>query len=268
MADDTCTLDGCEKRHYRRGWCSMHFQRVQKTGEPGPIGSHRLLVHEDKCTIDGCDRPYKAKGKCDMHIRRLRKNGDLGPAETLRRRNAGLCAADDCRNFSRSAGLCPGHYRQHQDGRPITSLDTQKSDWRGKSLERDEHGNKQCRRCLDWFSLSSFSKNKRTADGYAQYCPACVSTYSMRTLYGITPEEYDRRLAEQGGGCAICGTADPGRGSKRFFIDHDHECCATTTCCGKCVRGLLCSGCNLGLGQFGDDASRLVAAAKYLRGSK
>jgi hypothetical protein len=33
-------------------------------------------------------------------------------------------------------------------------------------------------------------------------------------------------------------------------------------------RGLLCRGCNLGLGHFEEDPARLVRAAQYLEGCK
>lgn len=73
---------------------------------------------------------------------------------------------------------------------------------------------------------------------------------------GLTPEQYEAMLAAQGGGCAICGAKEPRRGAKFFPLDHDHETNA--------VRGLLCSNCNLGLGNFGDDPAKLMAAVDYL----
>jgi hypothetical protein len=80
--------------------------------------------------------------------------------------------------------------------------------------------------------------------------------YDLKKNYGITIEEYDRILAEQGGGCAICG-ADVSDGRKRYLdIDHCHES-------GR-VRGILCSNCNRGIGCFLDTPERCRAAAEYL----
>lgn len=76
----------------------------------------------------------------------------------------------------------------------------------------------------------------------------------LRRLYGMTPEQYEARVVEQGGKCKICGTDDPGRDV--WSVDHCHKT--------KTVRGLLCNNCNRALGLFGDDIEALKAAVEYL----
>lgn len=68
-------------------------------------------------------------------------------------------------------------------------------------------------------------------------------------------------LTDQGGTCAVCSVPF---GDSSPNVDHDHACCAGQGSCGECVRGLLCRGCNQGLGNFSDDPERLMAAAAYL----
>jgi Recombination endonuclease VII len=76
----------------------------------------------------------------------------------------------------------------------------------------------------------------------------------LKRTFGITPEDYDRRLAQQGGGCAVCGRAPkPG---KSLHVDHDHET--------GYVRGLLCFKCNAALGQLDDDLGRIERALTYV----
>jgi hypothetical protein len=84
--------------------------------------------------------------------------------------------------------------------------------------------------------------------------------------FGLTPEAFDALLAAQGGRCAICGTDDPKRGNRvsTWTVDHDHGCCPGKKSCGRCVRGLLCSPCNRGIGILGDDPIVAEAAAAYL----
>jgi hypothetical protein len=74
----------------------------------------------------------------------------------------------------------------------------------------------------------------------------------LAQVYGLSPQDYDAMLAEQGGVCAICKT----RPDKPLFVDHSH---AT----GK-VRGLLCRPCNFSLGFMRDDPRLTAAATKYL----
>lgn len=79
--------------------------------------------------------------------------------------------------------------------------------------------------------------------------------------HDLTEETYQRLFEEQQGLCAVCGEFS----EKRLHIDHDHTC-NPLIACAKCVRGLLCSGCNTGLGFFQDNPARLRAAADYLEG--
>jgi hypothetical protein len=72
--------------------------------------------------------------------------------------------------------------------------------------------------------------------------------------YGITIEQYDELLAQQGGGCAICGR-EP-RPDISLHLDHDHET-------GQ-LRGILCFRCNNALGDLDDDVSLLREAVRYL----
>jgi hypothetical protein len=72
-------------------------------------------------------------------------------------------------------------------------------------------------------------------------------------FFRITPEEYDRILAHQGGVCAGCG-CKPGK--NRLAVDHDHKT-------GK-IRGLLCWTCNSTLGEALDSPQRLFKLYKYL----
>lgn len=80
---------------------------------------------------------------------------------------------------------------------------------------------------------------------------------------GLTPEQFDTILAAQNYGCAICGAKEPG-GNGNFRVDHDHACCGGSSSCGRCVRGLLCNGCNSALGHMKDNAESLRKAADYL----
>ena len=79
---------------------------------------------------------------------------------------------------------------------------------------------------------------------------------AIKRNYGLTPEDWENMLSEQGGVCAICGEVQENRS---LYVDHDHET-------GK-VRGLLCRKCNLFLGLAQDDPNILRSAANYLENS-
>jgi hypothetical protein len=77
--------------------------------------------------------------------------------------------------------------------------------------------------------------------------------YRLRQRYGINGADEQAMIAVQRGLCAICSNA------KAEHVDHDHET-------GR-VRGVLCPGCNTGMGQLKDDPATLRRAADYLSGA-
>ena len=85
--------------------------------------------------------------------------------------------------------------------------------------------------------------------------------YDLLRNFGITTKEYEYRLKLQNGVCAICGSPETivdnrTKEIRNLAVDH----CHTT----KKVRGLLCMGCNQGIGNFRDNPDFLAKAISYL----
>lgn len=101
------------------------------------------------------------------------------------------------------------------------------------------------------------SIDERRAEARERYWanPARAAKASRKWLlnskYGLTMEEYDERLAQQNGQCAIC-LVDV----EKPHVDHDHVT-------GQ-VRALLCSPCNTAIGSMRDNASIMRRAAEYV----
>jgi hypothetical protein len=131
-----------------------------------------------------------------------------------------------------------------------------------------------CPKCGVSKPLTEFSGASPTRRGYG-YCRPCHAEYQLarkaknrdwryRTVYGISLDEYERMLAEQGGTCAICKRPPK---AHSLHVDHQHvrgwkamppEERRTY------VRGLLCFACNTQLLRRGVSAERLRAGADYL----
>lgn len=92
----------------------------------------------------------------------------------------------------------------------------------------------------------------RTNRAWLAANPHKALEYYRRNKYGITNEQFDAMLAAQGHQCAICGKTQ----QRGWHIDHCHST-------GR-VRGILCHGCNIGLGAFRDRTTSLLKAIQYL----
>jgi hypothetical protein len=61
--------------------------------------------------------------------------------------------------------------------------------------------------------------------------------------YNLTIEQFEEKLAEQGGACASCGRDNTA--ARNWHVDHNHDT-------GE-FRGILCHYCNVAAGCLGDD---------------
>lgn len=115
--------------------------------------------------------------------------------------------------------------------------------------------NPYCRPCH-----TDYERERRQVNG--QQNPEYTRAINLRR-YGLTIEQFDTILAGQQGRCAICRTGDPG--GQGWHVDHDHRCCNTRkTSCGRCIRGILCSRCNIAIGNLRDDPAIIAAALDYV----
>lgn len=86
-SNGTCSVDGCEKRAEKRGWCSGHYSRWKRHGDPlrgGPINANRSAAVKSRprkpiavCTVDGCEKRAEKRGWCGMHYRRWQRTGSV-----------------------------------------------------------------------------------------------------------------------------------------------------------------------------------------------
>ena len=116
-----------------------------------------------------------------------------------------------------------------------------------------------CRHCEKYLDKSKFWGNDLT---YCVECKKKVGINSNLKKKGLNMESYSKMEKMQNGVCAIC--KKPELYKKRLSVDHDHLCCPGDKTCGNCNRGLLCSNCNMILGNAKDNIEILKSAIEYL----
>jgi len=128
---------------------------------------------------------------------------------------------------------------------------------RDKFRVKPEHRDERNRKRREQYASNPELQQKLKADAkkWRESNPQKAKRIRIRK-YGLSYEQFEQMVLDQGGKCAICGYSD--RKKPLFFpvIDHCHKT-------GK-VRGLLCMNCNQGLGRFKDNATFLKNAIAYL----
>ncbi len=183
------------------------------------------------------------------------------------------CAWGDCdkefewrSSYPKQVCCCRSHYQSYA--------------WRlknpRKAIEELPEGQKKCSKCAEVKGISDFPPSLRELS-WGQ-CSTCRRDYEkewtsrntdkrsassrrsrrkrLLKKYGAPSDDFDLLLEQQGGVCGCCGGP---KGQKEWHIDHDHNKLESES-----YRGLLCHGCNVGLGAFRDDPALLESAIRYL----
>ena len=132
-----------------------------------------------------------------------------------------------------------------------------------RKMPRKMQGNLQhCRKCNNYLDKKEFWSNNT----YCKTCTKEIGHIGNLKKYNLTKDDYVDLELSQNGLCKICKNPEPRK--LRLSVDHDHSCCPGEGSCGKCVRGLLCSSCNMILGNAKDNVEILQAAIEYLNITK
>lgn len=130
----------------------------------------------------------------------------------------------------------------------------------GPSGLSEDGQQKTCCVCGITKPLNDFSPQSNGAGKRSAVCKSCKRDLTRKRRYGLSSEDFENILEEQGRLCAICR-----KPSDRWHVDHDHKCCPGTKTCGKCVRGVLCPSCNQFLGIIEGKERFLLGAAFYFQ---
>lgn len=113
MAQRICALSDCERPHYGKGYCRLHWRRLASHGSPAWTPPRQPSA----CEILDCDSPPIARGLCKAHYIKQRKYGD--PLADLSRRRQ-FCSMNGCELPAHGYGWCHKHYLRWKDhGDPL-----------------------------------------------------------------------------------------------------------------------------------------------------
>lgn len=194
------------------------------------------LFGENDRTFSGCEYPQLGNATAYRYGCRCSR---CKAAKSVGLRLSPWCERDGCSELRvKSYRLCERHLEERNSGR------------------RRKYSTANCEVCNrrhGWYE-STLNANIRQElhEFYRRTCSECrrrgmgqIRKHRLDTDWAI------RLLTVEA--CERCGERFPTNAkarSRRINVDHDHSCCSGGASCGLCVRGLLCTRCNVRLGQI------------------
>lgn len=209
------------------------------------------------CTIEGCERPLKSStGVCQYHYnkKRLIDNPDKlnrHPFYHLwfERKQCGLLCWEWTSFKYFVEGISP-----KPEGEFFLVRIRENEPFGPDNFKWAEHLRRKPNETNSEWWARKLEARKRAN-------PNLESDRNIKRKYGLTREDYNKKLKEQDDVCAICGlqeTAFDARTNtvRRLAVDHNHKT-------GK-IRGLLCWRCNGTIGRINEDLELVKNIENYL----
>lgn len=109
MSKSTCSIDACGRQVRARGWCTAHYNRWQKYGDPLAGGPFRREYIDGLCTVCGKVKP-KSEFYQDAGRKRLKRSCKPCFLASCReyeyKRKYGITIAEYEDMFSQQGGVC------------------------------------------------------------------------------------------------------------------------------------------------------------------
>jgi len=238
-----CKEEGCVNPVQARGWCTMHYARWKKYGDPGPADRLRRKNGEGTgCWAKGCMRAPEKAGLCGRHYQRRRMKGAPegygAPAED----GWPACKIDGCEAAAVGRGWCSMHWQRWKKTGDPGPAEPKRYRWRHPAGTI----------CV----VEDCTQAARFSDKCRRHYQQEASRRDLLKSYGLTLEDYERMVARQRSRCAVCRRKRPASDKREWAIDHDHVT-------GQ-IRGLLCDRCNRAIGLLRDEPKILRAAVQYV----
>lgn len=239
MATRKCTEYGCVNAVHAKGLCQPHYRKskrrergLRKPG-PAPDASKPKSRHNPSSVHHAVAERAAPPVKVTLAVGSTCKGGHVITPSMLKVSSDGKTRCKWCVKNARRAksGLPPAEVFVDDRANPTP-------------ITHCKHGHE--------FTEENTSTTFGPEGRPRRRCLAC-SRVSWLRKYGLTPETHQELLDSQGNSCALCRTPFD---AAKPHIDHCHETGA--------VRGILCPGCNTGLGLLGDTPESLQRAAEYV----
>ena len=228
--DATCAVQDCDSVVHATGLCQPHYRRKQRHGSPtvsGVVGRPRKAGSTDHRALDPDEKAARLAGRRAVRTHCVNDHELVGDNLLVARDGARSCR---------------------------TCRDAQQRAYVRKTVDERTH-------CQRGHLLTE--KNTKVLKSGVRQCRECVRDRSYYHRFGLTLVQYNVMHKNQSERCLGCDRRQV-QGEQWLAVDHDRACCSGVQSCGKCVRGLLCTPCNMAVGLLRDDPVVLRRLASYV----